>query len=191
MNNIGTGYVAGSYFKFKNIIKVLQMRRKSGNIKKKEQKGKKVRMSRTGRVKQDILKVLEDGREHYAGDIKKTIRQKYKEDITEGVFAGALRKLVLENKCKNPDRGVYVLERDTTNSTQEKKRSQNHKENKVDIELKQKIARVFSNMENELNSIMVDYNLSDTDTDTILYCLEVKKMCGDFREKLNATNKMI
>ena len=143
-------------------------------------------MSRSANIKRDIINILEDGKEHYAKDIKDKIRRKYIEEVTEGVFAGCFRKLVLEGKCENPERGIYIISsNDTTKRESEDGKISHKQNNKIDIDLKKKVMRAFFDLESEINSIMVDYNLSDTDTDTIMYCLEVRKLCGEIKEKLN------
>ena len=133
-------------------------------------------MIQTRIIKRDILNILKDGNEHYAKDIKDKIRRNHIEEITEGVFANSFRKLVIEGKCENPERGIYIIS--SKNKISQKPYSS------VDSNLKNKVVSAFSNFENEINAIISDYSVAESDEHTILYCMKIKHCYSDIKEKL-------
>ena len=146
-------------------------------------------MSKTGEVKEQILRILSDGKVHAVSDIKEEIRRGNKVDISEGVLAGCFRTLVIEKKCKNPDRGLYVI-----NIERETERSENEsfgKRSVKEIALMQAVMDSVTRMDIEIVTAMKGIDISVVDEEVLQYCIEIKKICSEVKERVNLANRIL
>lgn len=151
-------------------------------------------MSRTSVIKQEILTILNDGRAHSASEIKEKIRQKSNEDISEGVFAGSFRTLVIEKMCENPDRGIYIINTKSPRKNEEVQQNEKPvcvKRNEAHMVLKQTVADSIVKLDTEICGAMKGIDISVADAEILEYCLEIKKICNGLREKINKANQIL
>lgn len=146
-------------------------------------------MSKTGEIKGQILRILNDGKVHTVSDIKEAIRKGNKSNISEGVFAGCFRTLVLEKKCKNPDRGLYMINREGEEETFEKKSCGERREE--EIALMQAVMDSIARMEAEIAVAMKGIDISVVDEGVLKYCIEIKKICNEAKERANIANQIL
>ena len=146
-------------------------------------------MSKTGEIKEQILRILNDGKVHAVSDIKEEIRKGNKSNISEGVFAGCFRTLVLEKKCKNPDRGLYMINKDNEEETSEK---ESCRERRVEeIALMQAVGDSVARMDAEIAVAMKRIDISVVDEGVLKYCIEIKKICNEAKEKANIASQIL
>ena len=146
-------------------------------------------MSKTGEIKEQILRILSDGKVHAVSDIKEEIRRGNTVNISEGVLAGCFRTLVLEKKCKNPDRGLYMINRERELERSEKESC--GKRNVKEIALIQAVTDSATRMDIEIATAMKGIDISVVDEGVLQYCIEIKKICSEVKERVNLANQIL
>lgn len=71
--------------------------------------GREVIMSKTQRVKEIIIRFLNDEKIHSVKEIKAFIATQTEEIVSEGVTAGCLKTMTTSKVIENVDRGMYRL----------------------------------------------------------------------------------
>lgn len=146
-------------------------------------------MSKTGEIKEQILRILNDGKVHAVSDIKEEIRKGNKSNISEGVFAGCFRTLVLEKKCNNPDRGLYMINKENEEETPEKENCKERREE--ESALMQAVIHSVARMDTEIAAAMKGIDISVVDEGVLKYCIEIKKICNEAKERVNIANQIL
>lgn len=146
-------------------------------------------MSKSGEIKEQILRILNDGKVHPVSQIKEEIRKENKSNISEGVFAGCFRTLVLEKKCKNPDRGLYMINKENEEETHEKKKCGERREE--ENALVQAVMHSVARMDTEIAAAMKGIDISVVDEGVLKYCIEIKKICNEAKERVSIANEIL
>lgn len=139
-------------------------------------------MSMTTMVKEEILSLLQDGKEHSAAEIKSVIRAKHpKEEITEGVFANALRTMTIAGKCENIDRGTYRI---GGNGKNEKKQHSNSQQKVPCQELKKEVLKMTNDMRKAFGDMIKNVDMSVDDSELLQYILRVRLAFDEFENEI-------
>lgn len=154
-------------------------------------------MSKSTIVKEQILEILSDKQEHKALDIKKAIRKKYPYlDITEGVFSNSFRTLTLTGKCKNQERGIYIINcEESSGFTNKKKNEEGDKINedykdyncegkysKKYIEIQSGVSEMLIRIRKEFGNLVKDINILDADDEVVSYILKVRHILEEIEK---------
>lgn len=147
-------------------------------------------MNKSTVVKEQIMEILQDKKEHNTSDIKTVIRKKYPDmDITEGVFSNSFRTLTLAGKCINKERGIYIInvdkrdadvddkkndEGDKTNKCCDDHNSYDGKYSRDCIELRSCVSEMVVKWREELRNLVENINILDADDDVVSYVMEVR-----------------
>lgn len=139
-------------------------------------------MSTTAMVKEEILCVLKDNKLHSAAEIKRIIREKHPDkNITEGVFANALRTMTIAGECQNPDRGSYRI------SDYEKNKRINHTNDYKKLpyqDLKNKVIKIAEDMRQSFGEMVKDVDVFSDDTEIVQYILRVRAAMDRFENEI-------
>lgn len=70
-------------------------------------------MTRSARIKELVMRFLEDKKSHTISEIKQYVRSNFSESFTEGQFSGSIDNLLKNRRIEKLDRGVYkILDQD-------------------------------------------------------------------------------
>ena len=70
-------------------------------------------MTKSARVKELVMRFLEDKKSHTISEIKQYVRSNFSESFTEGQFSGSIDNLLKNRRIEKLDRGVYkILDQD-------------------------------------------------------------------------------
>lgn len=149
-------------------------------------------MSLSSDIRKQIINILDDGKEHPISQIKETIRARSDKEISEGVFAGCFRTLLLDKKCESPERGIYVKSNKVVKSTEISESVDDTVEGQSSVADYSKVKRVVDQsvdkMEKDILEVMQLYNLANSDARLITYCLEIRKKFNEFKNEIKAIN---
>lgn len=119
------------------------------------------------------MNVLKDGNVHSAAEIKTIIRDRYPDKkITEGIFANALRTMTIDGKCRNPERGKYVINKPMEN---------------IEIsyqDLKDEIVQKVEELRVSFGEMAKEVDLFQDDTDKVQYVLKVRTAMEKFLKEI-------
>lgn len=136
----------------------------------------------TTMVKEEILALLQDQKQHSAAEIKSVIRAKYpNEEITEGVFANALRTMTIAGKCQNMDRGVYSI---GASEKKEQTKYTNGQQGVPYLKLKKEVLRMTRDIRNNFSEMVKDVNMSVDDVELLQYILRVRSAIDKFENEV-------
>lgn len=139
-------------------------------------------MSITTMVKEEILYLLQDQKTHSAAEMKSTIRAKHpNEEITEGIFANALRTMTIAGKCKKLDRGVYHIGVCAKN---EPKKLSNGQQRVPYQGLKREVLRMTKEMRKTFGDMVKDVDMSVDDPDLLQYIIRVRLAFDRFENEI-------
>ena len=70
-------------------------------------------MTKSARIKELVMRFLEDKKSHTISEIKQYVRSNFSESFTEGQFSGSIDNLLKNRRIEKLDRGVYkILDQD-------------------------------------------------------------------------------
>ena len=70
-------------------------------------------MTKSARIKELVMRFLEDKKSHTISEIKQYVRANFSESFTEGQFSGSIDNLLKNRRIEKLDRGVYkILDQD-------------------------------------------------------------------------------
>lgn len=70
-------------------------------------------MTKSARIKELVMRFLEDKKSHTISEIKQYVRSNFSEDFTEGQFSGSIDNLLKNRRIEKLDRGIYkILDQD-------------------------------------------------------------------------------
>lgn len=135
----------------------------------------KIIMSLTTTVKKEILYLLQDEKPHSATEIKSSVRAKYPDkNISEGVFANALRTMTQSRLCMNPERGVYIIGELPINGMFSRKNLK-IQQNASCLEISEKMSQITTQMKHRFNNTIKNVNISTDDEATLYYIIKVRE----------------
>lgn len=66
-------------------------------------------MTKSARIKELVMRFLEDKKSHTISEIKQYVRSNFSESFTEGQFSGSIDNLLKNRRIEKLDRGVYKI----------------------------------------------------------------------------------